>query len=178
VGSGCTGHLLLINSPCRNNAKSVNPLRVRLPNGDTMDSTHTASLDIPELSEAASVAHVFPSMVNNSLLSVGQLCNEGYYVTFKIDSVTIFKFERKAIPKGLRDLGTGLWRINLREDKTQIPIVAANNMYELRNTGALVNYFHKEMFSPTKSALIKDVKQGHLVTWLGLISWKTPPTNI
>jgi hypothetical protein len=44
----------------------------------------------PELSEAASVAHVFLSMAKNSLLSVGQLCNEGYYVTFKIDGVTIF----------------------------------------------------------------------------------------
>jgi hypothetical protein len=27
-----------------------------------MESTHTSSLDIPELSEAASVAHVFPAM--------------------------------------------------------------------------------------------------------------------
>jgi hypothetical protein len=39
-----------------------------LPNGATMDSTHTASLDIPELSAAAAVEHVFPVMANNSLL--------------------------------------------------------------------------------------------------------------
>jgi hypothetical protein len=66
------------------------PLRVRLPNGATMDSSHTTSLDIPELSEDASVAHVFPAMVNTSLLSVGQVCNEGYSITFKIDGVSIF----------------------------------------------------------------------------------------
>jgi hypothetical protein len=103
--------------------------RVRLPNGDTMDSTHTASLDIPEFSEASSVAHVSPDMVNNSLPSVGKLCNEGYYVTFKIDGVIIFNHEVKSILKGLRDLGTGLWCINLRKDKPQIPIAAANNVY-------------------------------------------------
>jgi hypothetical protein len=68
---------------------------VRLPNGETMDSTHTAYLDIPELVEAASVAHVFPAMVNNYLLSVGQLCNEGYYVTFKIDGITLSTMKGK-----------------------------------------------------------------------------------
>jgi hypothetical protein len=56
------------------------------------DSKHTASLEIPELSEAAFVAHVFSDMASNYLLSVGQLCNEGYYVTFRIDGATIYNF--------------------------------------------------------------------------------------
>jgi hypothetical protein len=90
VDSGCTGHFLLMHAHCHLKTKDANLLRVILPNGDTMDSTPTSSLDIPELSEAASVAHVFPAMANNSFLSVGQLCNEGYYVTFKIDSMTNF----------------------------------------------------------------------------------------
>jgi hypothetical protein len=133
-----------------------------------MDSTHTVSLEIPELSEAASVAHVFPDMANNSLLSVGQLCNEGYSVTFEIDGVTIFKSIGKEILKGNRYLDTGLWRINLRTKNPHNPIATSNNVYELRNTGALVNYLHKAMFSPTKAALIKALKQGHLTTWTGL----------
>jgi hypothetical protein len=133
-----------------------------------MDSTHTASLDIPELNYAASIAHVFPAMENNSFLSVGQVCNEGYYVTLKIDGVTIFNYEGKAILKGHRDLGTGLWCINLRKDEPQLPIAAANNVYELRSTGALVNYLHTTMFIPTNKAFIKDVKQGHLTAYSGL----------
>jgi hypothetical protein len=131
--------------------------------------THsTAALDIPELSKAASVAHVFPAMENNSLLSVGQLFNEGYYVTFKLDSVKNFNTTGNAILKGIRDLGTGLWRINLRKNEPQSPIATANNVYELRNTGALVNYLHKALFSPTKSALLRAVKKEHLITWPGL----------
>ena len=121
-----------------------------------MDSSHTAALEIPELSEAASVAHVFPAMANNSLLSVGQLCNEGYYVTFKLDGVTIFNSKGHAILKGVRYLGTGLWRINLRNEPQSL-IASANNVYELRNTGALVNYLHKALFIPTKSALLHTV---------------------
>jgi hypothetical protein len=41
-------------------------------------------------------------------------------------------------------------------------------MNYVRNTGALVNYLHKVLFSPTKSALLQAVKNGHLITWPGL----------
>jgi hypothetical protein len=50
----------------------------------------------------------------------------------------------------------------------QNQISAANNVYALRNTGALVNYLHKAMFSCTKSDLIHAVKKGHLAIWPGL----------
>jgi hypothetical protein len=59
---------------------------------------HTASLDIPELRKSASIAHVFPGMTNHYLLSVGQLCNEGYYTTFRIDAVTIYSSAGKSQP--------------------------------------------------------------------------------
>jgi hypothetical protein len=107
-------------------------------------------------------------MVNHSLLSVGHICNVGYYVTFRIDAVTIYSSDGKSILKGKRDLNTGLWRIKLRYEKPQHAISVANNIYELRNTVALVNYLHKAMFSPTKSTILKAVKNGHLITWPGL----------
>jgi hypothetical protein len=133
-----------------------------------MESSHTAELDIPELNAAASKAHVFPGMANHSLLSVGHLCDEGYIVTFKNASVTVCNSQKYQILSGPRDLDTGLWRINLRQDNQQIHHPVANNVYELRNTGALVHYLHKALFSPTKSALLQAVKDGHLITWPGL----------
>jgi hypothetical protein len=162
------GHFLLVNAPCLNKLKSQNPLNVRLPNGATMESTHTSSLDIPELNKAASIVHIFPGMANHSFLSVGHLCNESYSITFRIDAVTIYNSHNVQILKGAHDLDTGLWRINLREEYQQHPHEVANNVYELRNIGALVNYLHKAMFSPTKSALLQAVKNGHLRTWPGL----------
>jgi hypothetical protein len=151
-----------------NKVKSQNPLTVRLPNGATFESSHTAELNIPELRAAASIAHVFPGVANHSLLSVGQLCNKGYIVTFKNASVTICDPQEFQILSGARDLDTGLWRINLRKDNQQLQQSVADNVYELRNTGALVHYLHKALSSPTKSALLQAVKNGHLVTWPGL----------
>jgi hypothetical protein len=133
-----------------------------------MESSHTAELNIPELNAAESVAHVFPGMSNHYLLSVGQLCNEGYIVTFGNASVTIYDPQEFQTLSGARDLDTGLWRINLRKDIQQLQHSVANNVYELRCTVALVHYLRKALFSPTKSALLQAVKNGHLVTWPGL----------
>jgi hypothetical protein len=136
-----------------------------------MESTHTASIDIPELSRAASIAHVSPVMANHSLLSVGKLCNEGYSVTFKIVAVTIYNPQDVQSLRGARDLNTGLWQINLRKEHQhhqQHSHEVENNVYELRNKGALVNYLQKAMCSPTKPALLQAVKNGHLITWPGL----------
>jgi hypothetical protein len=62
---------------------------VCLPNGATMESSHTTELNISHLSAAASIEHFLPGMDNHSLLSVRQLFNEGYVVTFKDASVTV-----------------------------------------------------------------------------------------
>jgi hypothetical protein len=168
VDSGCTGHFLLVNAPCLNKVKSQNPLTVRLPNGATTESSHTAALDIPELNKASSIAYFPPGMANHYLLSVGQLCNEGYTVIFRNALVTICDSQELQILNGARNLDTELWRINLRKEHQQPQQAVENNVYELHNTGALVNYLHKAMFSPKKSALLQAVKNGHLVTWPGL----------
>jgi hypothetical protein len=130
VDFGCTDHFLLVNAPCLKKIKSRNPLTVRLPNGATMESSHTAELDKPELNAAASKAHVFPGMANHSLLSVGQLCDEGYIVTFKRDAVTICDPNNSQMLSGPRDSNTGLWCINLKHTHYHIPEPIANNVYE------------------------------------------------
>jgi hypothetical protein len=133
-----------------------------------MESSHTAELDIPELNAAASKAHVFPGMANHSLLSVIQLCDEGYIVTFKQAEVTICNTGNSQILSDPQDLNTGLWRINLKQTNNHKPKPISNNVYELRNIGALVHYLHKALFSPKKSAMLQAVKDGYLITWPGL----------
>jgi hypothetical protein len=82
---------------------------VRLPNGAIMESSRTADLDIPELNAAASKSHVFSGMAHHSLLSVGQLYDEGYIVTFRKDTVTICNSENSKLLSGPRGETTGLW---------------------------------------------------------------------
>jgi hypothetical protein len=66
-------------------------------------------------------------------------------------------------------VNTGLWRINLKQTHKHIHDPIANNVYELCNTGALVHYLHKALFSPTKSAILQAIKDGHLITWPSLM---------
>jgi hypothetical protein len=56
----------------------------------------------------------------------------------------------------------------LRRDNQTVHQPEATIVYELRNTGALVHYLQKALFSPTKSALLQAVKNGHLIIWPGL----------
>jgi hypothetical protein len=107
-------------------------------------------------------------MNNHSLLSVGQLCDEGYITTFKQDTVTICDSGNSHFLSGPRDLNTDLWRINLRQTNNHKPEPISNSVYELRSTNALVHYLHKALFSPTKSAMLQAVKDGNLITWPGL----------
>jgi hypothetical protein len=134
VDSGCTGHFLLVTAPCLNKVVSRSPLTVRLPNGATMESFHTADLDIPELNAAASKTIFPPGMAHHSLLSVGQLCDECYIVTFRRDTVTICNSNNAKLLSGPLDLTTSLWRINLKQTVKHIPDPIANSVYELRNT--------------------------------------------
>jgi hypothetical protein len=126
--SGCTGHFLLVTAPCLNKVISRNPWTVRLPNGTTMESSHTSDLDIPELNAAASKAHIFLGMAHHSLLSVGQLCDEGYIVTFRQDTVTLYNSDNAKLLSGPRDDTTGLWRINLKQNVKHIPDPIANKV--------------------------------------------------
>jgi hypothetical protein len=73
-----------------------------------MRSTHTATLEIPQLRNSSKAAHIFPAMENNSILSVGQLCDEGHFVLFSRDEVQMLDEKQKNIMKGNRDGATGL----------------------------------------------------------------------
>lgn len=61
-----------------------------------------------------------------------------------------------------------LWLINLCSETPKPQFSEANKVYELCNTGALVNYLHNACFSPTKSVLLKAIKRGYVATWSGL----------
>ena len=40
LDSGCSHHYLLLAAPCRNRRETRNPVRVTIPNGKMIDSTH------------------------------------------------------------------------------------------------------------------------------------------
>jgi hypothetical protein len=70
ANTGCTGHYITVSCPHFNRHPAASPLSVRVPNGATLCSSHTATLDLPGFSPAACQAHIFPGLASHPLISI------------------------------------------------------------------------------------------------------------
>ena len=90
VDSGCSAHYIksedAIYYP---NKTEQSHIHVQLPNGANMPSNSTVSLEIPQVSHKGAKARVFLDLATGNLLSVGQLCDNGYQVVFSITNVAL-----------------------------------------------------------------------------------------
>jgi hypothetical protein len=172
-----------MDSPCTNLQPVSHGIFVMLPNGDRIQSTHTALLPLPQLPLAARHAHIFPALRNRALLSIGQFCDSGFEAIFTANHVTL---RRNVIVelRGDRDHNNGLWNIRLSDPPMPTPLSSAfsatapthnmllcehaNNVHEMRNQSDLVAYLHHACFSPTKSTWLKAINAGYFATWPGL----------
>jgi hypothetical protein len=87
--SGCTSDFLSAAAPCIDKQAAHVPLNVNMPNGMTLQSSHTRNLLLTDLPHQARQAHILLGLVHNSLISVGQLCDNEYSVTFIHDQVMV-----------------------------------------------------------------------------------------
>jgi hypothetical protein len=90
-----------------------------MPNGTSIQSSHTCDLLITELTPQSRKAHVLPGLVHNSLISVGRLCDNGCDVTFNKEAVSVMN-NGKFVMIRSRDPHSGLWRVNLKNAKPAI----------------------------------------------------------
>jgi hypothetical protein len=112
LDSGCTAHLLIANSHCKNKLLIQTQLEVHLPNGATIASTHTETLNLPSLPNASRQAHILPGLAQHSLLSVGQMCDSGCAVTFTANKVAV-THGATTILTGQNDKESVMWRVHL-----------------------------------------------------------------
>ena len=180
--SGTTGHFLQINSDCIEKRKVTSGLEVKLPDGATIKSTHTAILDIPQLPMRARRAHLFPD-IKHALLSISMLCDEGYMAIFDKIRVYIIK-DGIVLLSGIRDPRTNLYMVNITPDNNQVQPELdikhmqnlggiekfANNAYEIKVQKDLIFYYHKCCFSPVASTWRVAIENGNFNTWPGLTS--------
>lgn len=148
-----------------------------MPNGPSIQSTHTGELDIPALPFTARTTHHFPELANHSLLSVATLCDNGCEALFTSESVTI-SLHGNNILTGTRD-NNGLWTIDIQPPiekptrqlnllATADTIATANATTSTSTTKDIVNFLHATCFSPATSTLIKAIENNHFTTWPGL----------
>jgi hypothetical protein len=166
MDSGCTSNSLSAAAPCSDRQAAHVPLNVNMPNDTTIQSSHTCNLLLTDLSPQARQAHILPGLVHNSLISVGQLCDNRCSVTFTQDQVTVSKNE-KHVMYGSRDPKSCLWRVDLKK-RFETNQVQCNHAHDNSNKKDLIDYLHAACFSPVKSTWITAIKNGNFSSWPGL----------
>jgi hypothetical protein len=152
-------------APCSDKQAAHVLLNVNMPNGTTIQSSHTCNLLLTDLSQQARQAHILPGLVHNSLISVGQLCDNDCSVTFTQDQVMVSR-KGKNVMYGSRDPKSRLWRVNLKQ-KMKPEIIQCNHAHDNTNQKDLINYLHAACFSPVKSTWIKAIKNRIFSSWPG-----------
>jgi hypothetical protein len=137
-----------------------------MPNGTTIQSSHTCDLLLADLPPQAWKVHILPGLVHNSLISVGQLCDNGCDLTFTQEQITVSR-DGKCVMYGSRDPMSRLWRVDLKK-KFETKNVQCNHAHDNSNQKDLINYLHAACFSPVKLTWITAIKNGHFTSWPGL----------
>jgi len=157
LDSGTTGHFLHPSSPANNINPTTIPLHVRLPNGSTIASTHTATLTIPGLPQHAAQAHIFPNLNAGALLSVSQLCDNECMVTFTAQHAQVHRHGRLVL-QGHR-AASGLWHVPLpargsdigQKQAIPVPTDTAFTTLLVATQANLSAFLHAACFSPAIS---------------------------
>jgi hypothetical protein len=127
-------------------------------NRTTNQLSYTCNLLLTNLPHQARQAHILPGLVHNSLISVGQVCDNECSVNFTHDQVTVSR-NGKEVMYGYRDPKSRPWRVNLKQ-KMKPKNAQCNHAHDNNNQKDLVNYLHAACFSPVKSTWIKAIKNG------------------
>jgi hypothetical protein len=158
----------MVNGPHYNSVPSSNSISVQMPSGTTIQSTHQALLNIPQLPEAARVCHLFPALSSGSLLSIGQLCDHGCTAIFTSTKVEIL-LHNQAILVGTRSPHNRLWVINLKVPSSP----SSSNHVALSATATLadrISFYHASLFSPAISTWCTAIDAGRFATFPDLTS--------
>ena len=142
-------------------------------------ATHTGYLPfLQTLSKQATKTSLFPQL-NNSLISIGQLCDDGCKVNFSNKQITVSKNSIPIFHGNRSTNGDGLYNINLPSQittinntntyHTSISKPSLNVIIRIATTAKdLVLYLHAACFSPPKSTFLKAVKNNNFIGWPGL----------
>ena len=138
----------------------MQPISVTLPDGNTIQSTHTGNLQINGLPPTATTVHLFPQLGHTSLVSIGKLCDAGCQALFDKDTVTI-TYRNDVLLTGQRNANTNqLWQLTLPQHQA--------NITTHTNIKALVQYSHAALFSPVLSTLETALRKGYVKDLPGL----------
>ena len=153
----------------QNISPTVSSKSVRLPNNTIIRATEQGRLPIhSSLNLNTETVQILPKLTNTSLLSIGQLCDQGCLAVFHKKFLKFFK-DNNVILEGIRNKVDGLWDIHFTTSKAvqntsnqpQLNIIISKN----KNKYQLANFYHAALCSPTLSTLRHAIQNDHLLSW-------------
>jgi hypothetical protein len=152
---------------------------VTLPDKSTISSIKKGNLPFTALSPKARETKIFKDL-NHSLISLGQLCDDGCKVILTKQKLFAYKNNVKILEGNRSTSGDGLW---------DIPIITKNKKIQHNTTPSphqepsiniilrtnkkstdLAMYHHGAVFSPTPDTFIKAIDNNFFLGWPGLTS--------
>jgi hypothetical protein len=109
--TGAPTVLVMADTPMQNVRIAPNPLNMKLPDGNTVRSTHICDVEIPGLPHVLE-GHIVPALNVASLIGIRILCKVGCRVVFT-DTACYVKYNGKIILRGTKDPNTDLWVLPL-----------------------------------------------------------------
>ena len=106
-------------SPCINKQPTNDGIKVRLPDRNVIQASYTTLLDIPTLHIAARTAYLFPDLASHTLLSITQLCDNGYTATFNNKYVRI-KHKNVVLLQGACHPVTSIYMLPLTQSANKL----------------------------------------------------------
>jgi len=101
---------------CLDNVQPNNSINVTLPNSQSISSTIQGTLPLSnELTPKARTAVVLPNLTSSSLISLGQLCDDGCNINLDKEKMQVCK-NNKLIIQGNRNKTDGLWDIPIHDN--------------------------------------------------------------
>jgi hypothetical protein len=116
--AGATGHFVMHGAPVINVKPTASPIKITLPDGQFILSTHTCNLNIPWLPSFMTEAHIVPGMAHSSLISIKKFCDGGCKVMYDMTEVRVM-YKGKVVLSGGRDKSTGLWLLPIAEKDSE-----------------------------------------------------------
>ena len=141
-----------------------------IPNGTTITACAKYNLQLPNVSEQTSATDNLPTF-RHSLISVGQLCDDGCTATFSKHRCTIYNKNKKPDITGSRNPTTGLYEQDMTIQKTKYhpnyKILVRNQQTQQQSNATLptknlqehIKYLHQCAFSPTTRTWIQAVQK-------------------
>ena len=153
--TGCTSHCFKLYTLYDDKQPVRNGLRVGLPNGISIQATHTGLFPVDglllPLSTDARCVRIFLVLTIKSLIPISQFGDDGYSAVFTAHTVRLVKDDASTVVVH-HNGSNSLWDIDIAAStptsNPPFPQAHVNSAYKMKTLKDLVLYLHRVFFSP------------------------------